>query len=267
MGQGVAGMDKSLFNNELDLSSSMPLYEQLVLFIKNGIDAQEMKTGDLLPSESEFCERYDISRSTVRQAFAQLEEEGLVIRKRGKGSFVSKPKLTRSLHNLYSFSEEISSMGLVPGSKVLAYEVITPGEEIMAKLALFDSEEKVYSITRVRYAGEEPLALEMAFIPKRMCRFLTQEMVEQGSLYSTLAAKSGIEISHAKETYETSLIGENEAKILGTPKDTCAFFIQRISYTKAGEIFEYTVMIVRSDRCKYEVELTADNVSLSRKVD
>lgn len=260
-------MDKSLFKNELDLSADKPLFKQLISFIKNGIDAGGLQVGDILPSESEFCERYDVSRSTIRQALAELEQAGLVVRQRGKGSFVSKPKITRSLHNLYSFSDEIKAMGLSPGSKVLSYEVISPGEEIMAKLALFDPDEKVYSITRVRYAGQEPIALEMAFIPKRMCPFLTQEMVEQGSLYNTLVQEAGIEISHAKETYETALLSENEAGILGAPKDACAFFIQRVSYTMAGEIFEYTAMIVRSDRCKYEVELTADKVSLSRKVD
>jgi GntR family transcriptional regulator len=203
----------------------------------------------------------------VRQAFAQLEADGLVVRKRGKGSYVSRPKIIRSLHNLFSFSDEIASMGLVPSSKVLAYEVITPGEEIMSRLSLFDPAEKVYSITRVRYAGEEPLALEMAFIPERMCPFLTQEMVERGSLYSSLVKEAGVKISHARETYETLLLGESEAGILGVPKDTGAFFVQRTSYTKTNEIFEYTVMIVRSDRCRYEVELTSDEVQMRRKVD
>ena len=150
---------------------------------------------------------------------------------------------------------------------MLAYEVISPGEEIREKLLLESDEEKVYSITRVRYAGEEPLALEMALIPQRMCPFLTQEMVEQGSLYQTLAQRAGIKIGHAKETYETALLGETEAHILGAPEGTCAFFIQRVSYTAAEEIFEYTVMIVRSDRCKYEVELTADDVQLVRSVE
>lgn len=260
-------MHTPLLENELDMSTGLPIYEQLVSIIKNSISSGALGVGDLLPSESEFCERYDISRSTVRQAFSALEKDGLVVRKRGKGSFVSRPKIIRSLHNLYSFSEEIMSMGLNPHSKVLAYEVITPGEELLAKLGLSGPDEKVYNITRVRYAGEEPLAIEMAFIPVRVCPFLTQEMVEQGSLYSTLVKEAGIQISHAKETYETLLLGESEAGILGVAKDSCAFFIQRVSYTKSQEIFEYTVMMVRSDRCKYEVELTSDNVQLSRKVD
>lgn len=260
-------MSSAIFKNELNLGGERPLYDQLISFIKNDINAGVLSTGDLLPSETEFCDRYNISRSTVRQAFTALEEQGLVVRKRGKGSFVSRPKVKRSLHNLYSFSDEISALGMQPKSKVLAYEVITPGEEIKRHLGLDDPQEKVYSITRVRYAGDEPLALEMAFIPTRLCPGLTQEMVETGSLYKTLVGKAGLNISHAKETYETSLLGEHEAHILGAPKDTCAFFVQRVSYTAAQDIFEYTVMVVRSDRCKYEVELTSDDVQLSRTVE
>jgi GntR family transcriptional regulator len=203
----------------------------------------------------------------VRQALAVLEEEGLVVKRRGKGSFVSRPKIVRSLHNLYSFTDEISAMGLAPRSRVLAYEVISPGEEIRRHLNLADPEEKVFSITRIRYAGEEPLALEMAFIPRRICPFLTQEMVEQGSLYNTLVREAGIRLGHAQETYEAMLLGESEAALLGLPNESCAFFVQRVSYTADGDVFEYTVIIVRGDRCRYEVDLTAENVQLSRKVD
>ncbi len=259
-------MNSTVLKNELDMASDTPLYEQLISFIKSDIETGLLCVGDLLPSENEFCERYDISRPTVRQALAALEEQGLVVRMRGKGSYVSRPKVKRSLKTLYSFSDEVAAMGLKPTSRVIAYEVITPGEEIQSRLRLDDGE-KVYSITRVRYAGAEPIALEMAFIPTRISPFLTQEKVETGSLYKTLAAQEGIEIGYAKETYETAVLSESEAKILACPIGTCAFFIQRTACTAADEVFEYTVMIVRSDRCKYEVELTSDNVQLSTTVD
>ncbi|MBT3318293.1 MAG: GntR family transcriptional regulator [Clostridia bacterium] len=259
-------MDSSVLKNDLDMASDKPLYEQLISFIKSDIDNGLLNVGDLLPSENEFCERYDISRPTVRQALSALEEQGLVVRMRGKGSFVTRPKVKRSLKTLYSFSDEVAAMGLTPKSRVIAYEVISPGEEIRSRLGLADGE-KVYSITRVRYAGDEPIALEMAFIPTRMSPFLTQEKVETGSLYKTLAAQEGIEIGYAKETYETAMLSESEAQILGCKQGTCAFFIQRTAYTLTDEVFEYTVMIVRSDRCKYEVELTSDNVQLSTSVD
>ena len=69
-----------------------------------------------------------------------------------------------SLHNLYSFTDEITAMGLVPHSRVLAYEVITPGEKSSGIWVWYGPEEKVFSTHRIRYGGDEPLALEMAFI-------------------------------------------------------------------------------------------------------
>ncbi len=252
---------------ELDAAGGSPLYEQLIGIIRQSVSEGSLSPGDPLPSENEFCGRYGISRSTVRQALAALEEEGLVVRRQGKGSFVSRPKIVRSLHNLYSFTDEISAMGLVPHSRVLAYEVISPGEEIRRRLDLVDPEEKVFSITRIRYGGEEPLALEMAFIPRRVCPFLTQEMVEKGSLYNALVREAGIRLGHAQETYEAMLMGEDEAALLGVPKESGAFFVQRVSYAAGGDVFEYTVMIVRGDRCRYEVDLTAENVQLSRRMD
>jgi GntR family transcriptional regulator len=252
---------------ELNAAGSSPLYEQLISIIRQNVREGRLSPGDPLPSESEFCEHYGISRSTVRAALAELEEEGLVVRHQGKGSFVSRPRIVRSLHNLYSFTDEITAMGLVPHSRVLAYEVITPGEEIKRHLGLVDPEEKVFSITRIRYAGDEPLALEMAFIPRRICPFLTQAMMEEGSLYNALIREAGIRLGHAQETYEAMLLGENEAALLGVPKDSSAFFVQRVSYTDSDDVFEYTVMIVRGDRCRYEVDLTAENVQLSRRMD
>lgn len=252
---------------KLDMAGDTALYEQLTNIIRGAITDGTLGVGDMLPSESELCAHYGVSRSTVRQAMAELEQSGLVIRQRGKGSFVSQPKVMRSLQNLYSFTDEIAAAGLEPTVRVIAFELITPGEEIRQKLALTDEEEKVFSITRLRCAGVEPLSLEMALIPQRLAPFLTQELVEAGSLYKTLASRTGMQITHADETYEAALLGENEAAILGTEAGTCAFFVQRVSYTEAEEIFEYTVMIVRSDRCKYEVELTADDVQLSRKVE
>jgi GntR family transcriptional regulator len=260
-------MSEFPIRGELDANGDSPLYEQLIGIIRQEVIEGKLSPGAPLPSESEFCSRFGISRSTVRQALAALEEEGLVLRRQGKGSFVSRPKIIRSLHNLYSFTDEISAMGLEPHSRVLAYEVISPGEEIGRHLNMVNPEEKVFSITRIRYGGEEPLALEMAFIPQRICPFLTQEMVEQGSLYNALVREAGIRLGYARETYEAMLMGENEAALLGVPKDSTAFFVQRVSYAAGGEVFEYTVMIVRGDRCRYEVELTADNVQLSRRVD
>ena len=111
--------------------SSVPLYFQLVSSIKRLVSTGIMSPGDLLPSEAELCKNLEISRSTVRQAIGALEDEGLVVRKQGRGTFVAEPKMRRRNENVYSFTSEITAMGLTPSSTLIEFEIITPPQDIM----------------------------------------------------------------------------------------------------------------------------------------
>ena len=100
----------AILDSKLSLSSNIPLYAQLVGIIKREISSGALKIGDLLPSEAELCRALDISRNTARQAIGELEDEGLVVRKRGKGTFVADPNNNRRGVR-YSFTTEVSSLG------------------------------------------------------------------------------------------------------------------------------------------------------------
>ena len=85
----------ALLNAKLSLDSDISLYAQLVGIIKRNISTGVLAVGDLLPSEAELCRALNISRNTVRQAIGELEDEGLVVRKRGRGTFVADPSTNR----------------------------------------------------------------------------------------------------------------------------------------------------------------------------
>ncbi len=110
---------------KLSLSSNIPLYAQLVGIIKREISSGALAIGDLLPSEAELCRALDISRNTARQAIGELEEEGLVVRKRGKGTFVADPNTNRRGVR-YSFTTEVSSLGKTPSSTLVDFGVVIP---------------------------------------------------------------------------------------------------------------------------------------------
>ena len=137
-----------ILNSELDLNSSEPLYQQLLNIIMRSILDGTLKTGDMLPSEMELCERFSISRSTIRQAFAALESEGLIDRCRGRGTFVCIPKLKRGLKNLYSFSSEMRMLGMTPASDLLVFEKMPATDDLAYRLKL-DFGEEVYKIVRL----------------------------------------------------------------------------------------------------------------------
>ena len=107
------------FTNKVDPKASRAIYLQLLDMIQGQIQDKSLKPGDMLPSEKEFCQHYHISRTTVRLTFRELEQQGLIIRRRGLGTFISEPKVSRRLGSLYSFTEDMKKLGLTPSSQIL----------------------------------------------------------------------------------------------------------------------------------------------------
>lgn len=248
--------------------SDVPLYFQLVTLIKRQINSGMLKPGDMIPSESQLCSTYNLSRSTVRQALNQLVEEGLLIRRRGKGSFVAKQKLNRNLNHLYSFTEDMLAAGLTPRSEVLENTVMEATEDIINFLELPKDNIKVFKLTRLRLANEEPLLIETTYIPLFLCPNLVSEDFTSGSLYNILRAKYNLNLHRAIETYEAIKLNKETCKLLKCKYPSTAFNIQRIGYLDTGTAFELTNSITPSDKCVFKVELFANKnrVNFTRQI-
>ena len=169
----------ALLNATLSLDSDISLYAQLVGIIKRNISTGVLAVGDLLPSEAELCRSLNISRNTVRQAIGELEDEGLVVRKRGRGTFVADPSTNRRGVR-YSFTTEVSSMGKEPSSTLVDFQIITPPAIICEKMELREGT-PVYCFTRIRNVDGEPLILETSYYPQYIYPNLTRDMVQTHS--------------------------------------------------------------------------------------
>lgn len=256
----------SILLSVLSMDSDIPLYSQLVSIVKRNITAGTLSPGELLPSEAELCKTFNISRSTVRQAIGSLEAEGLVVRKQGRGTFVAEPKMRRKTENVYSFTSEISSMGLTPSSTLIEFEVLTPTPDIMKVLELNTPEKTVYRFTRIRNVNDEPLILETSFYPQYIYPKLTKELLKTHSFYSLLY-EVGIAPASAVDSYEAVILGREEAEMLGCRPGSCAFSVQRRTRTETGMIYEYTQSLIRADRVTLDIFLHKDGVSFTRSVD
>ena len=252
--------------SKLSMETDIPLYYQLVNIIKRNITAGTLKPGDVLPSESEMCKSFDISRSTVRQAVSMLEDEGLVVRKQGRGTFVAEPKVRRKTEMVYSFTSEISSMGMTPSSTLIEFEVIDPTPDIVKVLELSGADSKVYRFVRIRHVDGEPLILETSFYPQYIYPKLTKELLQTHSFYSLLY-EVGIIPANAVDSYEAVLMSRKEAEMLNSKPGSCGFFVQRRTFTESGMVYEFTQSLMRADRVKLDVYLHKDGVSFSRSVD
>ena len=238
-----------VLKNPLSLDSEIPLYSQLMGIIKRSITSGALKVGDLLPSEAELCRSYDISRNTVRQAIGALEEEGFVVRKRGKGTFTT----------------EISQLGKTPSSTLVDFAVITPSPKIVTLMGL-EPGVKVYRFTRVRNVDGEPLILETSYYPEYIYPNLTRELLETHSFYSLLYHVGVIPFS-ASDTYEAVVLAPHEAQLLHCAPGSAAFFHQRRTTTENGHTYEYTTSYMRADRVKLDVRFQKGSTSFMRTVD
>lgn len=254
----------ALLNAKLSLDSDISLYAQLVGIIKRNISTGVLAVGDLLPSEAELCRTLNISRNTVRQAIGELEEEGLVVRKRGRGTFVADPSTNRRGVR-YSFTTEVSSMGKEPSSTLVDFQITTPSPIVCDKMELREGT-PVYCFTRIRNVDGEPLILETSYYPQYIYPNLTRDMVQTHSFYSLLY-HVGITPFAAEESYEAVTLDSDSAKLLGVEPGSCAFYHQRRTRTEDGRVYEYTRSFIRGDRVRLDVHMQKSGIHFNRSID
>jgi GntR family transcriptional regulator len=251
--------NSNIFNKEniVNPDNSIPLYHQILNYIRYQIQSGGLKPGDPIPPETELSKMYNISRTTVRQALDILAEENLIVRRRGKGTFISNQKINRDLNHLYSFSEDMRAMNLIPSSKVLEQSILKAPEDI-AKALRLTSNTEIFKLMRVRYADNEPILLETTFVPFYLCAGIEKEDFSGISLYSVLRLKYNLNLYRAVETYEAVKQSNLSAKHLACSLSDPAFYIRRTAYLDNDLPFELTHSIARSDKCIFKVELKSN---------
>ena len=237
--------------------TSVPLYAQLAASVRHRIKSGALKPGDLLAAENEIVKRLGISRTTVRLAFDQLVDEGLVVRHRGKGTFVAEPKLKRNINYLYSFTENIKLAGAAPSSIILRSEVLPASAAQSAKLHLSADGAQIFLIERLRMANGEPLIVEKTCIPHYLCPGIEQIDFSTASLYAALRIQFGLFIARAEETIEAVSLKKGACAKLGCAPNRPGYAIERLSYLDSGHPCEHTTSLTRADKCVFKLELTS----------
>ncbi len=250
-------MDIEYFKKTFKFSpeSSTPLYEQLAAYIKIQIQAGVLKPGDKMVTENKLCEVLNVSRTTIRQAMNRLVEEGLLIRYRGKGSYIGEQKLKRNINYMYNFSENIRDAGAVPSSVVLQSKVVDVEESIATLLQLPRGQSKAFLLKRLRCANDEPIILETSYIPYYLCSGIEKNDFSTASLYNILTNYYKLQPYHAVETIESILISSEYAKRLKCKAKEPGYKIERLSHLESGYVFEFTTSITRADKCIFILDL------------
>lgn len=238
----------------IDAASGVPLYVQLKEILREQIRSRAWKPGDRIPAEEAIKDHFQVSRATVRQAIAVLEQEGHLVRHQGRGTFVSQPKIEMKLQHFYSFTQDMDERGLHPETRIIMFDVVLrrPG---VAEILGVPEMEPLLKLIRLRMANGEPIMLETTYIPQRLVPDLTEEDIANHPLYSLLEGRYQMHLSRAVESFEPILIDEFAAKMLDVPKGSPALYLERIGQLAQGEPVELSQSVVRGDRCRYFVEL------------
>lgn len=237
----------------MELVKGKSLYYQLKEILIDKIVSREWKVGEKIPTEFELCEEYNVSRITVRQALTELEQEGFVKRKQGKGTFVSIPKIEQNLMSFYSFSEEFRKRGLEPHNEVLGFSIQTPKKDVRKYLKLDESDQVIY-IKRLRYADNVLMAIERTYLPSALFHGLSKEQVESKSLYDIMRSDFGVIPSTAEESIGATIIDDAQAELFELPGGSAALDLKRLAFC-GPRCVEYTLGIIRADKFRFRVRL------------
>jgi GntR family transcriptional regulator len=239
----------------INFDSNIPYYIQMIEVLKEKINQDEWKPGDQIPSEPELCEVYGVSRTVVRQALRELELEGLILRRKGKGTFVAERKISENLiSKLTGFYHDMVAHGMSPITRVLKQGVI-PASKKVAEYLNLEPETPVFEIERQRSVDENPILLVTTYIPYHLCPRLAEYDLSNQSLYAVLEKEFGLVISHGHRTIEAVAANEREAQLLNVEEGDPLLLLNAVTYLEDGTPLEYYHSVHRGDRSRFEVNL------------
>jgi GntR family transcriptional regulator len=240
----------------LDKSVPIPLYYQLKKQVLSLIENGVITEGDMLPPENELCDVFKVSRPTIRQAFIELVNEGYLDRRKGKGTFVSKPKVDdRFFSKLESFNTEMISKGLSPHTRVIAIKKIAGPHEANDRLCI-PLDAPILYLSRLRSVDKIPLVYVETFLSFEKHGKIMDVDLSVKSLYDSLEEIYQVRVSRVRREIEAINVPRKEAELLQIAKNQAVSLVKTISYAEnSPDPIEFSIARYRGDMNKFSIEV------------
>ncbi|SHM76840.1 GntR family transcriptional regulator [Roseibium suaedae] len=239
----------------------IPLWAQVKAAITTMIAERGLQPDDKLPSETEFCDLYGVSRIVVRQAMSRLVNEGLIYRQQGRGAFVAAPSEdTDFVGRIIGFSGDLGVKNHKVTRKVLEVGYRTPSTRIRRLLDMEDHEEVAYLNRVMSVDGVPRILVESCLVARKVPGFLDL-CLEDRSLYAMLRENYGIEFTGAERWVEAANASEEEARLLDVTPGTALLRIESRSSVKDGSHVEYFSALYRADQARLHFAIKTDTGS------
>ena len=244
-----------MLERKLSKNIAFPLSHQLIEMLRDLILKGNYKAGQPFFTENELAEKYGVSRTTVREATSRLVYEGLLRRERGKGIFVTKPRIHEESSSLLGYTEEIISRGMKAGSRLVEIRLEVPPWRIRNILQL-NKGDKIIRFKRIRLADGEPMAMQISHLPYA----LGPEIYEgeyRWNMQSVAAALEdlGLKMVRATQRVYSRVTSKEEAPLLNINEGAPLMVLERTCLLKDNTPIEYAIIYNRGDRWDFIMEL------------
>lgn len=247
-----------LHEKTLDKNTPIPLYFQLEKLVMEEIENGTYPVGSMIPTEKELSQMFDISRTTVRQAIADLVRKERLYRIKSKGTFVARPKISQGfIRSIQSFDEDIRNAGRTPSTEVLSLEVVELPEEIAFQMDAPPGGKAIY-LYRKRYADEDPIVRVETYLPYDACGFVLDHDFSKESLYQVLSGQENTRVTHIVRTCEARSANAEDVAVLGLKRGRPIHYFISMGYNQNGALIEYSIARYRGDQSKFRVELSRE---------
>lgn len=238
--------------------SSVPLYDQIRSSLEEAIKGGKLKAGDKLPTEEEVCKYFAISRPVVRQAYSELIKAGLIVRERGRGTFVKElDNRQLFMKHVISFHEEMRLQGKVPYTKMLESGFWKEDDRIFSVLKIPEGG-RCYYLERLRYGDGRPFEHVYNYLPYERFPGLEKYDFGKNSLYETLKADYGVKIVRAHRSLQATRATAKQAELLGLPRSATLLVIESAVYDQNDQPVELSIESIAGDSHRYDFDVYND---------
>lgn len=230
------------------------LYEHVEAVLAGEIADGSLPPGSQLPSEDSLVARFSVSRTTVRTAIQNLVERGLVEIKRGKGTFVTQPRITQELTELTGFVEDMQAVGRTPTARLLDKAIVAADEVVAHRLALAPGT-LVVRLQRVRLADGVAISFDETYLPRELGEKIAENDLETEPVFALLESKYHTPLVEAEYKLEAAAANRIVAQALQVSVGNPIFLIERTSYTTANRPVDYERLHYRGDLIRFVTRL------------
>lgn len=242
----------------IDKNIPVPMYYQLKNIILDEIMQGTIKSDEMIPTEKELSEMFQLSRTTVRQAILELTQEGYLYRVKSKGTFVSRPKDNQGfIIRLESYAEHMKRLGKVPRTEVLSCKIVKI-PSVAIPILKIPANSDVIELSRLRFADEEPIVHTLTYLPYDSCRRLLDDNLNLEMLYASLATSKETKICKLQQSIEAVGANAKDTELLKIRRGFPIQLLKIVGFNKDDVPLEFTCARFRGDRNKFECAILVD---------